>query len=130
MREPNRLRYVECELPDELEKAILAFEDDFDENMKPFYDRLADFTLNDAPIIAAELDAQIALREELLKGSPVQSLGSLAAIDESLKLTSPARNDNDPETVRLDERKLGAAGIALVNGSILKSVLSFSRFIF
>ena len=122
MREPNRLRYVECELPDELEKAILAFEDDFDENMKPFYDRLADFTLNDAPIIAAELDAQIALREELLKGSPVQSLGSLAAIDESLKLTSPARNDNDPETVRLDERKLGAAGIALVNGSILKMI--------
>lgn len=122
MREPNRLRYVECELPDELEKAIVAFEDDFDENMKPFYDRLAEFTLNDAPIIAAELDSQIALREELLKGSPVQSLGSLAAIDESLKLTSPARNDTDPETVRFDERKLGAAGIALVNGNIFKMV--------
>lgn len=120
MREPNRLRYVECELPDELEKAILAFEDDFDENLKPFYDRLADFTLNDAPIIAAELDSQIALREELLNGSPVQSLGSLAALDESIKLTSPARNDSDPETIRIDERKLGAAGIALVNGSIFK----------
>lgn len=33
-----------------------------------------------------ELDEQVALREELVKGAPVQSLGSLAAIEVELWL--------------------------------------------
>lgn len=120
MRQPSILRYVECELPDDVERAIAAFEDDFDNRLKPFYDRLADIVANDLPTVAAELEAQIALREELLKGSPVQSLASLEALDKSTNLTSPKRDDNDPETVRIDERKLGAVGICLLNGRMFK----------
>ena len=120
MRQPSILRYVECELPDDVERAIAAFEDDFDSRLKPFYDRLADIVANDLPAVAAELESQIALREEMLKGSPVQSLASLEAIDASTNLTSPKRDDNDPETVRIDERKLGAAGICLLNGRMFK----------
>ena len=120
MRQPSILRYVECELPDDVERAIAAFEDDFDNRLKPFYDRLADIVANDLPTVEAELESQIALREELLKGSPVQSLASLEALDASINLTSPKRDDNDPETVRIDERKLGAAGICLLNGRMLK----------
>ena len=122
MRDPNRLRFVECELPDGLEQSLLAFEDDFDANLKPYYDRVAAFVANDAPAIIAELNSQIALRDQLLNGSQVGSLGSLAALDSSLQLTSPARDDNDPETIRIDERKLGSAGIAMINGSIFKSL--------
>ena len=120
MRAPSILRYVECELPDEVERTIAAFEDDFDNRLKPFYDRLEDIVVNDLPAVEAELESQIALREELLKGSPVQSLASLEALDASINLTSPKRDDNDPETVRIDERKLGAAGICLLNGRMLK----------
>ena len=120
MRSPSKLRYVECELPSEVEKAISAFEDSFDNSIKPFYDRLADWVANDLPGIQAELDAQVALREELVKGAPVQSLGSLAAIDGATGLTSPLRDDEDPETVRIDERKLGAAGICLLYGRMFR----------
>jgi hypothetical protein len=120
MRSPSKLRYVECELPSEVEKAIAAFEDEFDDNIKPFYDRLADFEANDLPAIQKEIDAQIALREELVKGSPVQNLASLDAIDNSTGLTSPKRDNDDPETVRIDERKMGAAGICLLNGRMFK----------
>ena len=127
MRQPSKLRYVECELPDEVEKAIIAFEDDFDNRLKPFYDRLADIVANDLPAVLAELDAQAALREELLKGSPVQSLASLDALDKSTNLTSPKRDDNDPETIRIDERKLGAAGICLLNGRMFKILPTGSR---
>jgi hypothetical protein len=122
MRQPSKLRYVECELPDDVERAVAAFEDDFDDRIKPFYERLADLAANDLPGVLAELDAQIALREELLRGSPVKSLASLEAIDKSTGLTSPKRDDADPETVRIDERKLGAAGICLLNGRMFEMV--------
>lgn len=127
MRQPSKLRYVECELPDEVEKAIIAFEDDFDNRLKPFYDRLADLEANELPAVLKELDAQAALRDELLKGSPVQSLGSLDALDKSTNLTSPKRDNDDPETVRLDERKLGAAGICLLNGRMFKILPTGTR---
>ena len=127
MRQPSKLRYVECELPDEVEKAIIAFEDDFDDRLKPFYDRLTDIATNDLPAVITELDAQVALREELLKGSPVQSLASLAALDKSTNLTSPKRDDTDPETIRIDERKLGAAGICLLNGRLFKILPTGNR---
>jgi hypothetical protein len=126
MRQPSKLRYVECDLPSEVEKAIIAFEDSFDDSLKPFYDRLADFVANDLPLIEAELDAQVALREDLVRGAPVQSLGSLEAIDSTTNLTSPKRDNDDPETVRIDERKLGAAGICLLNGKMFK-ILSGNR---
>jgi len=119
MRQPSKLRYVECELPNEVEKTIVAFEDDFKERLKPFYDRLSDLKLQ-LPAVVEELDAQIVLREALLTGSPVQSLSSLSALDKSTGLTSPKRDDNDPETIRIDERKLGAAGICLLNGRMFK----------
>lgn len=120
MRNPSVLRYVECDLPDEVEKAIAAFEDDFEDRIKPFYDRLKDFEENDLPLIDAELDDQINLREQLVNGAPVQSLASLQAIDDTIKLTNPKRDDDDPETVRIDERKLGAAGICLLRGKMYK----------
>jgi hypothetical protein len=110
-----------------VEKAMMAFEDDFDNRLKPFYDRLADIVANDLPAVVAELDAQVALREELVKGSPVQSLGSLEAIDKSTNLTSPKRDNDDPDTVRIDERKLGAAGICLLNGRMFKILPTGSR---
>jgi hypothetical protein len=127
MRQPSKLRYVECDLPSEVEKAIIAFEDSFDDSLKPFYDRLADFVANDLPLIQTELDAQVALREELVKGAPVQSLGSLEAIDSTTNLTSPKRDNDAPETVRIDERKLGAAGICLLNGKMFKIITGGSR---
>lgn len=122
MRSPSKLRYVECELPTEVEKTLIAFEDEFAENLKPFYDRLADFAMNDLPLIEAEIEAQIALRDELVKGAPVQGLGSLAAIDATTGLTNPQRDNNDPETIRIDERKLGAAGICLLNGKMFRII--------
>jgi len=122
MRQPSKLRYVECELPSEVEKTIAAFEDSFAESLKPFYDRIAAWVANDLPLITSELEAQIALREQLLTGSPVQSLASLAALDASTNLTSPKRDDTDPETIRIDERKLGAAGICLLNGRMFKII--------
>jgi hypothetical protein len=120
MRNPSKLRYVECELPDEVERAIIAFEDAFDDSIKPFYERLNDFVVNDLANVQAEITAQIDLREQLLTGSPVQSLSSLAALDASTNLTSPKRDDTDPETIRIDERKLGAAGLCLINGRVYK----------
>ena len=120
MRAPSKLRYVECELPDHVEKSIADFEDDFDARFKPFYDRLKDFADNDVPVLTALLDQQIEIREQLVAGSPVQSLGSLEAIDESTGLTNPKRDDEDPETVRIDERKLGAAGICMLGGKLYK----------
>lgn len=120
MRSPSRLRLVECELPDDIEKTLVAFEDDFDANLKPFYDRLQDLILNDLPPIMPELDSQVALRDQLLNGAPVLGLSSLAALDETIKLTNPQRDDLDPEFIRLDERKLGAVGILLLNGRMFR----------
>jgi hypothetical protein len=121
MRNPSPLRFVECELPDDIEKTLIAFEDDFDANLQPFYDRLQDFILNDLPPLLPELESQIALRDQLLNGAPVQGLSSLAAMDETIKLTNPQRND-DPELIRIDERKLGAVGILLLNGRMFKII--------
>lgn len=120
MRNPSRLRYVQCELPDDVEQTLIDFEDNLEVNIQKFYDRLSDFIANDLPPVLPELDAQIALRNELLRDSPVQSLSSLSALDTSTGLTDPSRDDTDPETIRLDERKLGAAGICLINGRIFK----------
>jgi hypothetical protein len=121
-RSPNKLRYVQCELPDDVARTISDFEDAFDDSLAPFYQRLADIVTNDLPVVQAELDKQIALREQLLTGSPVQSLSSLAAVDASTNLTSPKRDDTDPTTIRIDERKLGAGGLCLLNGVIYKII--------
>lgn len=122
MRQPSKLRYVQCELPDEVESAIIEFEDDFELSLKPFYDRLDDLLANELPLLQEELEDQIALREELVKGSPVQGLASLEAIDASTNLTSPKRDPNDPETKRIDERKMGAVGITLLNGRMFRTL--------
>ena len=127
MRSPSKLRYVQCDLPDNVEQAIADFEDDFDARFQPFYDRVADFTANTAPTLAAILDEQVALRQQLVDGSPVQSLSSLDAIDANLGLTSPARNDNDADTKRVDERKLGAANICLLNGKMYRMLPKTNR---
>ena len=121
MRQPSKLRYVQCELPDEVESSISAFEDDFDLSLKPFYDRLKELEV-DLPALEEEIDAQIALREELVRGSPVQSLGSLDEIDKNTNLTSPKRDPNDPESIRIDERKVGVAGITLINGRMFRTL--------
>ena len=122
MRQPSKLRYVECELPSEVEKTIAAFEDSFADSLKPFYDRLADWVANDLPVIEAELESQIALREALLTGAPVKSLSSLADVDKSTNLTSPKRDPTDPESIRIDERKLGAADLCVLNGRMFKVI--------
>lgn len=122
MRQPSKLRYVECELPSEVEKTIAAFEDSFADSLKPFYDRLADWVANDLPVIEAELESQIALREALLTGAPVKSLSSLADVDKSTNLTSPKRDPNDPDSIRIDERKLGAANLCVLNGRMFKVI--------
>jgi len=69
MRQPSKLRYVECELPLEVEKALIELEDDLDLQLKDIDDRLDDFLKNDLPTIEKELDRQIAFREELVSGS-------------------------------------------------------------
>lgn len=125
MRNPNRLRLVDCDLPDDVERQLAAFEDDFDAAIQPFFDRLDALTASDLAGILAALEEGIALRDELLQGAPVRSLGSLEAIEDSLNLTNPQRTD-EPETIRIDERKVGAAGIALINGRMFR-ILSGTR---
>ena len=124
MRNPSILRYVECELPSAVEKAIADFEDDFDDRLKPFYDRLDEFKINELPGILEDLEEQIEIRDQLLKGAPVQELDSLAAVDENVRLTNPQREYDAPETVRLDEQKLGAANICLLKGKMYKMLSS------
>jgi len=122
MRNPSQLRYIECQLPDEVEKTLIAFEDAFNDSFNPYYARLADWVANDLPLIQTHLDKQIALRQQLLQGAPVQSLASLPAVELATNLTDPSRDDTDPTTVRIDERKLGAAGICLLNGVMFKII--------
>lgn len=122
MRNPSQLRYIECQLPDEVEKTLIAFEDAFNDSFNPYYARLADWVANDLPLIQTHLDKQIALRQQLLQGAPVQSLASLPALELSTNLTDPSRDDTDPTTIRIDERKLGAAGICLLNGVMFKII--------
>ncbi len=134
VRKPSKLRYVDCELPDEVEQAIIAFEDDFELRLQPYYERLDDFVSNELPIIQKELQEQVALREELVKGAPVESLSSLLAIEESTNLTSPTRDVDrqlgDPvaeDTRRIDERKIGSSGICLLNGRMFRILANHRR---
>lgn len=120
MANANRLRYIECEIPDNLALAVNAFQDEFDDRIKPYFDRLDFLTESELPGIKAALDLQIGLRKQLLEGSPVPGFGSLEAIEANLKLTNPERDD----TRRDDERKLGAYNILMLRGKIYKTVKS------
>lgn len=113
---PNSLRYIQCEIPDNLANAVNAFQDEFDARIKPYFDRLDFLSESELPGIRLALATQIDLRKQLLQGSPVPGFGSLEAIEANLKLTNPDRND----TKREDERKLGAFNILMLNGKIFK----------
>lgn len=115
---PNRLRFVQCELPSDVLDVFTALLDEFQVTVQEIDAEVDNFNANIKPEILAELDAQIPVREALLDGSLVPELSSLAAMEESLKLVSPAKGDDDQTAVRLDERKLGAAGIVCLNGKL------------
>jgi hypothetical protein len=110
---PNRLRYIQCELPDDFINSLIAFEDDFDAQIKPYFDRLAFLTATQLPGVKAALEEQLVFRRQLLEGSPVPNFGSMAKIEEFLKITSPDRDPTTKESRRIDEQKLGAFGIPL-----------------
>lgn len=114
--EANRLRYIQCEIPNNLTNALNNFLDEFDDRIKPYFDRLDFLAESELPGLKAEIANQIELRKELLQGSPVPGFGSLEAIEANLKLTNPDRSD----TKRDDERKLGAFDILMLNGKIFK----------
>lgn len=119
---PNRLRYIQCELPDDFINSLVAFEDDFDAQIKPYFERLEFLKETELPGIKAAIEEQVEFRKQLLEGSPVPNFGSMEKIEEFLKLTSPARDPTTPESRRIDEQKLGAYGILCLKGKLFKIV--------
>jgi len=115
---PNMLRFVQCGLPDEVAARFALFLDDFELRTMEIEEQFKSFELNEKPLLIAALDAQVDMRKKLIEGGLVPELSSLDAIEDSLKLTSPAKGDDDPDVVSQDERKLGAAGIVCLFGRL------------
>lgn len=113
---PDILRYVQCELPEDLTQSLINFQVSFDELGRFYGDQFDEFVTVDLPEPLAQLDELIDLTEQLMQGSPVPELSSFAAMEESLKLSNPKADPKSPESISLDERKMGAAGICLLNG--------------
>lgn len=122
MATPNRLRYIQCELPDDFINSIVAFEDDFDEQIKPYFERLQFLIETEKPKIETEIDNQVEKRKDLIAGSPVTNARTLEEIEESLKLTNPARDPNTEESRIIDEKKLGAFDILCLKGKVFKII--------
>jgi len=142
----SRLKSLDCTVPGDVLRGLVAFEDEFNLDIEAFRKALLDFRDNELPSIDAEYDRQLEARRDLITGSPVPELGSFAEIERSTQLTSLERGGIGPlsdsprnsgtgydgdvgatevtaeeeETSRIDERKLGAAGIALIRGRMFK----------
>lgn len=115
---PNQLRYAECDIPLDVEQAIQAFVDEFYVDMSAIDKELDDINASDVPaILAAEATLTAAL-QQMLQGAPIEQLSSLQALQDNLYLANPQLSETDPSVVSLDERKLGAVGMALVNGKM------------
>jgi len=119
---PDALRYVQCELPEIVEQLLISFEDEISVDFQDFDNRMDDFIKNVLPGLSAALDAQAQVRDQIIAGSPVQELGSMAAMEESLGFVSPKKTVSDLLALRIDERKLGAVGIVCINGRIWKKL--------
>jgi len=114
----NQLRYAQCQIPLNVEAALDAFLDEFNLDMSAIDKELDVFNLTIAPAIV-EGERQLAIQiQELLAGSPIKELSSLQALQDNLYLASPLKDETDPEVVSIDERKLGALGMVLLNGKM------------
>ena len=120
MATPDILTLVDCVLPSNLERLLLEFQNEMLGDIKPYYDFLDDWVLHEQPTVDATLNQLIDASEGVLLGSPVEALSSLAALDANLGLTNPRRDEFDPETVRIDERKFGASGLCLLFGRLFR----------
>jgi hypothetical protein len=115
---PNQLRYRFCDIPPNVEASLQALVDEFYVDMQEIDQGLDDYALNDVPAILATEQEMADLVQEMLRGSPVPELSSLQALQDSLKLINPKLPELDPVVVSLDERKLGAIGMVLINGKM------------
>jgi len=115
---PNQMRYAQCFLPGDVESFVDRFLDEFYLDAREIDLYLEEFNRTQVPGIKAALQEQVDLRKQLIEGSPVPELSSLQAMQESLGLGNPDLDENDPELITLDERKLGAAKIVMLNGKM------------
>jgi len=120
---PNHLRYAQCELPTNIEALLNAFTDEFYTDMSIISNNLDNAEKNIIPGLLIALKEQVDIRNQLIKGAPVKELASLQAFQDNLRLTNPELDENDPSVVSLDERKLLAAGIVLLNGKMFASTV-------
>ena len=123
----NIMHYIQCELPDGLQTAVVEFEDYFDALVKPYFDDLDAWKKTYLNSVVAELDRHVAVVNGLLEGSPNDKLNSLDSVETNTNLTNPQRNPVDPEQIRRDEIKLGAVGIAMLKGRLFALLKSSRR---
>jgi hypothetical protein len=122
MATPDILTLIDCQLPDNLERLLLDFQNEMLGEVKPYHDFLDDWVANELPTVQANLTSLIDASEGVLLGSPVDAMSSLDALDANLGLTNPRRDEFAPETVRIDERKFGASGLMLLFGRMFRII--------